>query len=114
MGKLSKNQQKIMEEQIQHTIQRLNERYDIIADRKLVKSLVKKIQQGESINKFVESTNYTVHDIEYEGKIIRLLYDRRTHTTATALPPPDFIITDSKYNIHSYERFLYKSNHDKT
>lgn len=68
-----------------HTKQRLEERYDLKLNRHDLKTLVSKIQRGDA--KFLrrQSNRVTHWMVNYLGKKILLVYDKKRQSIITAL-----------------------------
>lgn len=75
------------EQQIRHCSRRFCERFGIYLDNNTQHKIIQQIQKGKA--KFVErqSLRITVFEIEIEGELVKIVYDKIRKTIVTALYP---------------------------
>lgn len=74
-------------QQRKHFKRRLKERFGIYLANAQLDDLVARVQQGEGAFVERQSCRITVFDMEVEGQIARLVYDKRTKELVTAMHP---------------------------
>ena len=68
-----------------HTKKRSLERFGIMLTERDQKQICMKIQNGDSIVYRKQSNRVVVHDVEYCGRTIRVVYDKIRKSIATVL-----------------------------
>ena len=74
--------------QIKHARKRFLNRFDIDLNDNQYIQLVNKIQKGRGELVRRQSNRVSIWDIEFEGQMIRVVYDKKTKAIVTALYPP--------------------------
>lgn len=70
-----------------HFLRRLNERYNIRFKASDIPNIVKKIQSHDFTLVRKQSNRVSIHDVEIDGRKIRLVYDKIRKLPVTALQP---------------------------
>jgi hypothetical protein len=71
-----------------HAMQRARERYDLVYDAELRARLLNMIRTGQSLGSKRQSHRVTLHDLELDGVLVRVAYDRKRGEIVTFLTPP--------------------------
>jgi len=74
--------------QIKHARRRFLNRFDIDINDNQYIQLVNKIQKGRAELVRRQSNRVSIWDLEFEGQMIRVVYDKKTKAIVTALYPP--------------------------
>jgi len=69
----------------QHTLNRLNQRYEDLFTHQDIHHLIDMILNGEAVASHAQSCNRTVHVLRYRHQDIRVIYDKRRKIIITAL-----------------------------
>ncbi len=72
-----------------HATLRAAERYGLVYDRDLRAQLLAAIRHGDSIVVERQSNRVRVHDISFDGRTVRVVYDRERREIVTFLPGRD-------------------------
>ena len=73
--------------QIKHARRRFLTRFDISLNSNQYNQLVNKVKKGKGIFVRKQSNRVSIWDLEFEGQLIRVVYDKRTAAIVTALYP---------------------------
>lgn len=73
--------------QRRHAMQRARERYGIVLTETVAEQIVGLIQQGRWVDKQRQSLRVAVYDLDFEGQLIRVVYDHKRHELVSFLPP---------------------------
>ena len=73
--------------QIKHARRRFEARFDISLNSNQYTQLVNRIKKGKAEFVRRQSNRVTLWDIEFEGNLIRVVYDKKTSAIVTALYP---------------------------
>jgi hypothetical protein len=73
------------ESELRHATKRAKERYHLLLTRQDLDSIAKIIQQGGSVFSRKISNTRSVHDLQYEDTLIRVVYDKLRNCLVTFL-----------------------------
>ena len=73
--------------QIKHARKRFEARFDISLNENQYIQMVNRIKKGKAEFVRRQSNRVTLWDIEFEGHLIRVVYDKKTSAIVTALYP---------------------------
>lgn len=71
--------------QRKHAKKRLLQRFGILANREKYKQLCTMIMSGHSIPIVKQSNRISIHEVEFEGKKLKCVYDRNRHNIVSVL-----------------------------
>jgi hypothetical protein len=71
-----------------HAMQRARERYGLVYDNQLRTRLLGMIRNGQTFNSQRQSHRVTLHDLNLDGVVVRVAYDRKHGEIVTFLIPP--------------------------
>ncbi len=74
--------------QIKHARKRFKKRFQIDINDNQYIQIINKIQKGRAEFIRRQSNRVSVWDVDFEGKLIRVVYDKKTTAIVTALYPP--------------------------
>ncbi len=86
LGFKDPNNEKALNQRM-HALSRAAERYNSQLTHEDIRSIVKKIRNGESRMLKRQSIRVTVREVEYKGTVYRLVYDSKRKEVSTFLPP---------------------------
>lgn len=93
--KKSRNKKKSKEEcEIIHFKKRMFERHGLIINKERINEICKLIQNGKSTFVKKQSNRIVIHDIMFDGKSIRIVYDKIRQIPVTVYD--DSWVTDTK------------------
>ena len=69
-----------------HAKRRALERYDLDINRKSRMGIISLIQNNHTIERKKQSNRVTIHTLNYNGKIIKVVYDKDRKNIVTFLP----------------------------
>lgn len=72
-----------------HAMQRARERYGLVYDRDLRAQLIGIIRRGEATMVERQSNRVRVFDLPFEGRTVRVVYDKERGEIVTFLPVED-------------------------
>ncbi len=84
---IRKSKGKKKKNQIRHARRRFKTRFDISLNANQYIQLVNRIKKGKGIFVRRQSNRVTIWDIDFEGQLIRVVYDKKTSAIVTALYP---------------------------
>ena len=89
--------------QIKHARKRFEARFDVSLNENQYTQMINRIKKGKA--KFVQrqSNRVSLWDIEFEGHLIRVVYDKKTSAIVTALYP----------DRQTLEEFEERKKHDR-
>jgi len=70
-----------------HAQRRLGERYGLHLTKQKQEAICNKIRSGDSVFVFKQSNRVAIHDVEYHGVLLRVVYDKERHQIVTFLFP---------------------------
>ena len=73
--------------QIKHARRRFKDRFDISLNGNQYKQLINRIKKGKADFVKRQSNRVSLWDIDFEGHLIRVVYDKKTSAIVTALYP---------------------------
>jgi len=73
--------------QIKHARRRFKSRFDISLNSNQYNQLVNRIKKGKADFVRRQSNRVTIWDMDFEGHLIRVVYDKKTAAIVTALYP---------------------------
>lgn len=73
--------------QIKHARRRFKQRFDISLNDNQYIQLINIIKKGKAIFVRRQSNRVTIWDLQFEGELIRVVYDKKTTAIVTALYP---------------------------
>ena len=73
--------------QIKHARRRFKDRFDISLNDNQYKQLINRIKKGKATFVRRQSNRVSLWDIDFEGHLIRVVYDKKTSVIVTALYP---------------------------
>lgn len=73
--------------QIKHARRRFKQRFDISLNDNQYMQLINRIKNGKGEFVKRQSNRITIWDLEFEGELIRVVYDKKTTAIVTALYP---------------------------
>lgn len=73
--------------QIKHARRRFKARFDISLNDNQYKQIVNRIKKGRADFVRRQSNRVTIWDLDFEGQLIRVVYDKKTSAVVTALYP---------------------------
>lgn len=73
--------------QIKHARRRFDQRFDISLNDNQYLQLVNRVKKGNGTFVRKQSNRVSIWDIEFEGNLIRVVYDKKTSAIVTALYP---------------------------
>jgi hypothetical protein len=75
--------------QVRHTQRRLIERFGISLSAAEISSLADRITRGDNVTYVGPGYDKkAIYELEHEGMLLRLVYDRKRRTIVTVTPPP--------------------------
>jgi hypothetical protein len=76
--------------QRRHAMQRFSERHGLTLDAGLRNRIIKAIRNGRSTPVRRQSHRVSIHDVDLDGRMVRVVYDRKRGEIVTCLTlPPD-------------------------
>ena len=73
--------------QIKHARRRFKQRFDISLNDNQYMQLINRIKNGKGEFVKRQSNRITIWDLEFEGELVRVVYDKKTTAIVTALYP---------------------------
>jgi hypothetical protein len=74
--------------QRRHAVQRFSERHGLTLDIGLRNQIVKAIRNGGSTPVRRQSHRVSIHDVDVDGQLVRVVYDRKRGEIVTCLTLP--------------------------